>query len=79
MLLFRSEETVRRWCDARGLPMRPLIPLQALWQLAVAWYANRLTIESRRPGPSEMVGIFADAGLTGPFWDPRMDAWTANT
>jgi hypothetical protein len=70
MLLFRSEETVNRWCEARDLPRRPLISLDQLWQLAVAWYANRLTVESRRPVPNEMVEVFASIGLTGPFWDP---------
>jgi hypothetical protein len=70
MLLFRSEETVNRWCEARDLPRRPLISLDQLWQLALAWYANRLTVESRRPGPNEMVEVFASIGLTGPFWDP---------
>jgi hypothetical protein len=70
MLLFRSEETVNRWCEARDLPRKPLISLDQLWQLAVAWYANRLTVESRRPGPNEMVEVFASIGLTGPFWDP---------
>jgi hypothetical protein len=70
MLLFRSEETVNRWCEARDLPRRPLISLDQLWELAVAWYANRLTVESRRPGPNEMVEVFASIGLTGPFWDP---------
>jgi hypothetical protein len=75
MLLFRSEETVRAWCEARGLPMRPRISLAALWHLAVTWYSNRLTVDSRRPAASEMAGIFAEAGLTGAFWDPRSDAW----
>jgi hypothetical protein len=75
MLLFRSEETVDRWCEARAISRRPLITLQQLWQLAVHWYANRLTVESRRPAPDEMVSIFASIGLTGPFWDPNSDQW----
>ena len=70
MLLFRSEETVNAWCKARDLPRRPLVTLEQLWQLAVTWYANRLTVESRRPAANEMVEIFASIGLTGPFWDP---------
>jgi hypothetical protein len=41
----------------------------------VHWYANRLTVESRRPAPDEMVSIFASIGLTGPFWDPKTDQW----
>lgn len=75
MLLFRSEETVSQWCQARGIPMRPLIDLQQLWYLAVTWYGNRLTVDSRRPGPDEMVSIFAHLGLEGPFWDPKSDQW----
>ncbi len=75
MLLFRSEETVRRWCEAHRVPQRPLINLDQLWQLAVTWYENRLTVESRRPSADEMVGIFAGIGLEGPFWDPRTDKW----
>jgi hypothetical protein len=73
MLLFRSEENVQRWCQARGLPVRPLISLNQLWYLAVTWYGNRLTVESRRPGPDEMVSIFRQTGLEGPFWDPKAD------
>ena len=75
MLLFRSEETVNAWCEERGLPRRPLVTLDQLWQLAVIWYANRLTAESRRPGADEMVSVFASLGLTGPFWDPKSDQW----
>ena len=76
MLLFRSEETVNRWCESRGISRRPLVSLDQLWQLAVAWYANRLTVESHRPAPDEMVSVFASIGLTGPFWDPRSDQWS---
>ena len=75
MLLFRSEETVNRWCAAHDRPRRPLITLQQLWQLAVTWYDNRLTAESRRPAADEMVNVFSSIGLTGPFWDPKSDLW----
>ena len=79
MLLFRSEERVARWCEARGIPVRPIITLDQLWYLAVTWYGNRLTVDSRRPGPDEMVGIFARIGLEGPFWDPKADEWRSAT
>ena len=79
MLLFRSEETVDKWCQANGVPRRPLIDLDQLWYLAVTWYGNRLTVESRRPGPDEMVQIFAAVGLEGPFWDPKADQWSSST
>ena len=75
MLLFRSEETVAQWCSAHEVPQRPIINLEQLWYLAVTWYGNRLTIESRRPGPDEMVEIFARVGLVGPFWNPKADQW----
>jgi hypothetical protein len=75
MLLFRSEDTVKQWCAARDLPVRPIINLDQLWHLAVTWYGNRLTVDSRRPGPDEMVEIFASIGLEGPFWDPSADQW----
>ncbi|HXO18669.1 MAG TPA: hypothetical protein VOA87_01965 [Thermoanaerobaculia bacterium] len=73
MLLFRSEETVGRWCELHGVPRRPLVSLDQLWRLALAWYENRLTVDSRRPAPDEMVTIFAGIGLVGPFWDPQAD------
>jgi len=37
MLLFRSEEAVARWCEARGIPRRPMINLSQLWDLATTW------------------------------------------
>ena len=79
MLLFRSEETVTQWCHAHGVPRRPIISLDQLWRLAVAWYENRLTIESRRPSADEAVAIFTQIGLDGPFWDPRADLWKPGT
>ena len=79
MLFFRSEEHVDQWCKMNGVTKRPLVTLDQLWQLAVTWYGNRLTIESRRPGPDEMVEIFAGMGLQGSFWDPRSDQWASAT
>jgi len=78
MLLFRSEETVGGWCGQHRIPRRPLVTLEQLWQLAVIWYASRLTEESRRPGAEEMVAVFASIGLTGAFWDPRSDQWNTS-
>ena len=79
MLLFRSEETVEQWCAVRGIPLRPMINLEQLWHLAKTWYENRMTVDSRRPGPDDMVEIFARIGLTGPFWDPKSDQWRSAT
>jgi hypothetical protein len=75
MLFFRSEELVAAWCRARGIDRRPLVTMRQLWELAVAWYATRLSPEARRPGPAEMRQIFAQIGLDDPFWDPQADAF----
>jgi hypothetical protein len=75
MLFFRSEEMVTAWCQVRGIEPRPLVTMAQLWELAVAWYANRLTREARRPGPDEMRRIFARLGLSDPFWDPQADTF----
>jgi hypothetical protein len=73
MLFFRSEERVNEWCREHGIPRRPILSLEQLWQLAVAWYDTRLAPQARRPKPNEMRRIFAGIGLEGPFWDPEPD------
>lgn len=73
MLFFRSEERVREWCRSHGVPQRPILTLDQLWRLAVAWYENRLSPDARRPKPDEMRQIFEGIGLSGPFWDPSSD------
>ncbi|HXS22887.1 MAG TPA: hypothetical protein VN719_01545 [Gemmatimonadales bacterium] len=75
MLFFRSEDLVRTWCQARGIEPRPRVTIAQLWELAVAWYATRLTPEARRPSPAEMREIFARVGLDDPFWDPQADVF----
>jgi hypothetical protein len=73
MLFFRSEERVREWCQKQGYPLRSLVRMDQLWELATAWYTTRLQPDSRRPKPPEMREIFARIGLTGAFWDPESD------
>jgi Alkylmercury lyase len=73
MLFFRSEERVQEWCRDNEVPVRPILSLDQLWRLAVAWYDTRLTPDARRPQPDEMRRIFAEIGLEGPFWDPQSD------
>ena len=77
MLFFRSEENVREWCRVNGFPVRPLVRIDQLWELASTWYATRLQPDSRRPQPHEMLEIFARIGLTGAFWDPESDRFGA--
>jgi hypothetical protein len=49
--------------------------MNQLWTLATTWYSTRLQVESRRPKPDEMRGIFAGLGLEGDFWDPTSDSF----
>jgi hypothetical protein len=66
---------VKAWCQARGLEPRPLVTMAQLWELAVAWYATRLSPDARRPAPDEMRLIFRRIGLDDPFWDPQADVF----
>ena len=75
MLFFRSEENVRRWCEQRNDPVRPLVRMDQLWGLATAWYSTRLQPDSRRPQPAEIREILGRLGLTDSFWDPQVDAF----
>jgi hypothetical protein len=76
MLLFRSEETVRAWCEQHAIPQRPVLSLDQVWVLAKAWYANRMTPESRRPAGDEIAKIFAGISLEGEFWNLESDQWS---
>lgn len=75
MLFFRSEEMIAEWCRDRGAEPGPAVRMDQLWQMATAWYGSRLEPDARRPGPSEIRGIFERIGLTGEFWDPQADTF----
>jgi hypothetical protein len=69
MLLFRSEEHVRRWSRDRRSPIGATFTPQQGWRLATAWFEDRLAPDWRRKSPQEAHAIFASIGLTGPFWN----------
>jgi hypothetical protein len=71
MLAFRSEAHVDRWCEQRGLERGVVFPLETCWQLARAWYDDRLSPEWRRRTPAEAEEVFTRLGLTGDFWALR--------
>ena len=75
MLFFRSEELVRDWCEAKGVPLRPRATIPQLWNLSTTWYGTRLQANSRRAQPNEIRHIFASIGLEGDFWDPLSDSF----
>lgn len=68
MLLFRSEEHLDRWREARSLPRGGTLSLEQVWRLARIWYGDRLDPGWRRKTPGETQAIFTDVGLIGEFW-----------
>jgi hypothetical protein len=71
MLFFRSEEHVERWLGERELPRGATMSPAQQWQLASAWYADRLSPEWRRRTPEEARAVFEEVGLAGEFWHLR--------
>jgi hypothetical protein len=68
MLLFRSEEDIERWSEVRGTPRGEVLSVEQQWRLARAVYADRLRPGYRRRTAEEAEAVFAEIGLTGPFW-----------
>jgi len=68
MLLFRSEEHVKRWTEARDSTAGATFTPQQGWLLAKAWFVDRLSPEWRRKTPEESQAVFDSIGLTGAFW-----------
>ena len=68
MLLFRDEEHVSRWCNARDLPRGGTMTPEQGWRLAHEWFKDRLNPDWRRYSPDETRSIFASIGLTSDFW-----------
>jgi Alkylmercury lyase len=68
MLLFRSEEDVHAWCAKRGRRSGAIFDLTRLWQLAAAWYDDRLDPNWRRRTIVERQVILDGVGLRGAFW-----------
>jgi hypothetical protein len=71
MLAFRSDANVDAWCDARGVERGAVFGIDRAWELAEAWYADRLSPSWRRPTVDEAQATFARVGLTGEFWALR--------
>jgi hypothetical protein len=68
MLAFRSEAHVDEWCRQRRIEKGAVFTLEQAWQLAHAWYSDKLSPEWRRAMPDEAQALFARIGLTGDFW-----------
>ena len=66
MNLFRSEEHVGRWLAGRE--PGATIPVTKLWELAHAWWHDRLAPEWRPHTREQNQAILDELGLTGEFW-----------
>jgi hypothetical protein len=68
MNLFRSEEHAAQWAQATENAGGKTIDAPKLWELAVAWWGDRLD-PAWRPHTREQNQAILDAlGLVGPFW-----------
>lgn len=71
MLLFRDEEHVDRWCEARDLARGAVITPDQTWRLAREWYKNKVKPDWRRDTLEETEALLVSIGLTGAFWNLR--------
>lgn len=49
--------------------MGATLTLETAWELARAWYGDRLDPTWRRRDPDETAALFRRLGLTGGFWE----------
>lgn len=68
MLIFRSEEHIDRWCKAWKLPRGATLSVEQTWNLADAWYRDRMDAGWRRRTVAEAHELFGSLGLTSEFW-----------
>jgi hypothetical protein len=68
MNLFRSEEHVGRWVRAHGYDAGATIDAPKLWELANAWWGDRVDPEWRPHTREQNQAILERLGLSGPFW-----------
>lgn len=72
MLLFRSEEHIANWCRQWKFEHGATLSLNTAWRLAYAWYGDdRRDHAWRRKNLEEIEVLFAELGLTSPFWNLR--------
>jgi hypothetical protein len=68
MNLFRSEGHVARWVAANGYEAGATIGSAKLWELALAWWGDRLDPDWRPHTREQNQAILGSLGLTGEFW-----------
>ena len=68
MLLFRSEELARRWCERHGRQFGEILTPARIWELSKLWYHDRLSVDYHGRSPQQAEAIFREAGLISEFW-----------
>jgi hypothetical protein len=68
MNLFRSEEHVGRWLEQNGFQAGETISAGELFELAHAWWSDRLAPDWRPHTREQNQAILDRLGLTGSFW-----------
>jgi hypothetical protein len=68
MNLFRSEEHVARWLEANGYEPGAMLTATAIFDLAQAWWHDRLDPDWRPHTREQNQAILDGLGLSGPFW-----------
>ena len=57
------------WCAGQGLERGGLLRLGTAWELALAWYHNRMAPDWERLSRNEVQALFQSLGMTGSFWN----------
>jgi hypothetical protein len=68
MSIFRSEDDIATWLRKTGVPRGVTLSLAHVWQLAQAWYGNRMHPAYRGRTLAEAEAVFASVGLVDEFW-----------
>jgi len=72
MLFFQSEEHIQAWCSTWKMDRGAILSVEQGWRLAQAWYGpDRRETSWRRRTVEEAKALFAELGLTTPFWNLR--------
>ena len=71
MLLFRAEEHIAHWCSQWNQPRGATLTIQQAWELASAWYGDKMHVDWRRATLEETEALLGRIGLSGPFWSLR--------
>lgn len=60
---------MRRWIGASGYAIGTIVPLDQVWRLAKAWYADPRREDWRPRTRAESQAVLASVGLQGSFWE----------